>query len=142
MKHTTLLFGGLLAALSLMPLSAADQAAVKKTPARNIQSVDGRTLFFEYCGVCHGRDGRGAGPAADSLKKAPADLTQIARKHGGKYPEMAVRKTIEGDSSIGAHGSKEMPVWGSTFTLVSGNADMTSLRISNLAKYLESIQAK
>ena len=141
MKFSTMLLTGLAAALSLMPL-AADEPAVKKSTARNIQSVDGRTLFFEYCGVCHGRDGRGGGPAAESLKKRPADLTQIARKNGGKYPEMAVRKTIEGDSEIGAHGSKEMPVWGSSFRAVSGNADMTILRISNLAKYLESIQAK
>ena len=31
-------------------------------------------MFRAYCAVCHATDGRGGGPAADSLEKRPADL--------------------------------------------------------------------
>ena len=49
------------------------------------------------------------------LSIQPANLTTLARRHGGKYPSLAVKTVIRGDSSVLAHGSKEMPVWGSLF---------------------------
>jgi copper transport protein len=37
--------------------------------------AQGRSLFQAHCPVCHGLDGRGAGPAAAQLDPKPADLT-------------------------------------------------------------------
>lgn len=81
----------------------------------------------------------GDGPAAAALKKQPADLTQLARRHGGKFPIFKVAHVIEGAGA--AHGSREMPVWGAVFRTI-GDDSTVALRIGNLTNYLESIQAK
>ena len=51
------------------------------------------------------------------LTVAPSDLTTIARRNGGAFPEQLIWEMIDGRSStdIGPHGSREMPVWGQQF---------------------------
>ena len=101
-------------------------------------------MFVTYCAVCHGQDGKGAGPAAEALKKPPADLTQLTRKNNGKFPDQRVSLVIStGPSEILAHGSKEMPVWGDLFKhLGSNDPGVVRLRVVNLTDYIKSIQAK
>jgi hypothetical protein len=91
--------------------------------------------------VCHGKDAKGTGPAADALKKGPADLTQISRKSGGTFPEVHVMRIIRGDDVVGAHGSRDMPIWSELFTSLSSK-ETTELRVNALMKYLQTIQAK
>ena len=44
---------------------------------------------------------------------------------------------------MAAHGSKDMPVWGPVFSSVSkGDQALVQLRISNLTKYIETLQVK
>jgi hypothetical protein len=50
-----------------------------------------------------------------SLTTAPADLTQIAKRNGGRYDESAVMAVIDGRRQVAAHGSRDMPVWGAIF---------------------------
>jgi len=69
-------------------------------------------MFINYCAACHGKDGKGDGPAASALKVAPADLTALAQKNSGKYPVMRVTSVLNGQANLAAHGNKEMPVWG------------------------------
>jgi len=38
-------------------------------------SAPGEKIFQSRCFVCHGRDGRGSGPASQSLAQKPQDLT-------------------------------------------------------------------
>ena len=73
--------------------------------------------FASYCASCHGVDGTGNGPLADSLKKRPTDLTLITKNNDGKFPYTLLRKTIEGTESrrVREHGLREMPVWGPVF---------------------------
>jgi hypothetical protein len=40
------------------------------------------------------------------------DLTLLARRHGGTFPEDEVRKIIDGRTTLPPHGSREMSVWG------------------------------
>jgi hypothetical protein len=50
---------------------------------------------------------------------------------------------IHGDLRLAAHGTKEMPVWGDLFWGVSeGHISEVQLRVTNLNKYIESLQAK
>ena len=83
---------------------------LKYVQPENISAANGPDMFRAYCATCHGVDGRGGGPAADALKKRPADLTQLSRKYGGKYPALKVANVIHGYDSEGPHGSRDMPV--------------------------------
>lgn len=98
-------------------------------------------MFTHYCAVCHGNDAKGTGPAAGALKKTPADLTQIARRAGGKFPEVHVQRIIQGDDVVGAHGSRDMPIWGELFKSLRGKED-SQLRVTALMRYIDSIQAQ
>jgi mono/diheme cytochrome c family protein len=104
--------------------------------------LNGADLFREYCAVCHGNDAKGSGPAADALKKRPADLTQLARKNGGNFPDLHVMNFIKGQDVVAAHGTRDMPVWGTIFSQMSTNQDLVQVRVYGLLKYIEELQAK
>ncbi len=47
------------------------------------QSIErGQAIFSQYCVACHGESAQGDGPAAKSLAKKPADLTQLDKRSG------------------------------------------------------------
>ena len=85
------------------------------------------------------------GPATrmDGHRLDPTNLTNLARSNHGKYPDARIVSVLEFGTALPAHGSAEMPVWGP----ILGKMNMTNpqekqLRISNLSRYIESIQAK
>ena len=97
----------------------------------------GRVMPTITCSPAHGKDGKGGGPAADALKVAPANLSVLSQKNGGKFPTNHVGSILRGDASLAAHGSQEMPVWGPIFWKMSqGNAGEVQQRIANLSKYI------
>jgi len=103
----------------------------------------GKQTYKEYCAACHGFDGKGHGPAAWSLRKQPANLTTIAKRHGGKFPDEYVKGVLQFGPGFTAHGSSEMPVWGPIFQYVENyNEAAVRRRIKNLCEFLESIQGK
>ena len=71
----------------------------------------GKALYDTHCATCHGADGKGDGPAAESLARRPADLTRIAARNGGSFPLAQVMSTIDGYNRKKPHGSS-MPAWG------------------------------
>jgi len=136
MKLPVLMMCAALVALAQTPLAS--------PPEREhlIPSLDGQTLFMTYCAVCHGKSAEGNGPMASVLKVRVANLTQIARRNGGKFPFEEVSRRIEGtesNSTVG-HGTKEMPIWGPIFSQVTTDQDFGKVRIFNVTKYLQSIQ--
>jgi len=106
-----------------------------------IRSTKGADLFRAYCASCHGTNAQGHGPAAAALRATVPDLTLIARRNGGEFPVERVRRIITGDHVLASHGSREMPVWGPIFHQVEADIDRGNVRMENLIKYLESIQA-
>lgn len=114
---------------------------VKHVPIRSASPVSGHDMYTSYCAVCHGQDGKGAGPAASALKVQPPNLTILSKSNGGKFPSGRVASVLNGTSGLPAHGSKEMPIWGPLLSSVShGNAGEVQLRMQNLSKYIESLQ--
>ena len=114
---------------------------VKKVPVHSTQAISGKDLYREFCAVCHGMAAKGDGPAAGALKTPPPDLTRISAQNGGKFPETKVQHIINGEADVLSHGSQDMPVWGNIFRHM-GASDLGSVRVYNLVKYLEEIQAK
>jgi mono/diheme cytochrome c family protein len=103
----------------------------------------GKDLFLNNCASCHGESGGGNGPAANSLKTAPSDLTLISKTHDGTFPQEWVEGFIEGKAKLGSHGKREMPVWGQLFTKSSplGEAGAKAA-IQSLTSYISTIQQK
>jgi len=135
--------GGLLVA-TLGSASGSNQTTGSVPPPLVTSSMYGRDLFEMYCSSCHGRDGKGAGPAAGALNVPPSDLTMLARRHNGIFPKEAVTAfvTIEQARLVPAHGSKEMPVWGPIFRGLDRNEAANRQRIDNIVDYISSIQVK
>ena len=108
-----------------------------------LDSFKGPELFKAYCATCHGKDAKGNGPMAPSLRIAPPDLTRLAVRNGGMFPFLQVQKIISGEQQPAAtHGTREMPVWGPIFSEVTWDQDLGRMRIYSLAMYLEAIQVK
>jgi mono/diheme cytochrome c family protein len=126
------------------PQKPAPQTTIKRVPVARLETTDGAELFRAYCAVCHGSGGKGDGPAAKALKTPPADLTTIAKRHGGKFPIKTVEETIlaDNDPPTVAHGTREMPLWGPIFRRAGGGRDVATMATANLLKHLESLQVK
>ena len=125
--------------------AAPDKSAptVKHVPIANASPSSGKDMFNSYCAVCHGKDGKGGGPAASAMKTPPTDLTALAKNSGGKYPAQHVAAVIRGQAATASHGSQDMPVWGPLFSSISqGHEAQVQQRITNLAGYVETLQAK
>lgn len=104
--------------------------------------LDGPSIYKAYCAACHGADGKGHGPAAETLKYKPIDLTAIAKNNKGVFPRTTIERVIQNGDKWKAHGSKEMPTWGPIFLAVDANDKIAYAHVYNLVTYLESIQVK
>ena len=113
---------------------------VSKAPLNN-----GKQMYVNYCAPCHGVEGKGDGPAATALKKQPTDLAALSRNHGGKFPSTHIASVLEFGTANPSHGTAEMPVWGPMFGSVDSSpseANVRALRITNLSRYLQTLQEK
>ncbi len=126
---------------ALIGMSLGQEVKIKKAPAPYTSASSGQQMYESYCASCHGKNALGDGPAAPALKVAPTNLTDIAKKNGGKFPDAHVAAVIRGEAHMPAHGSREMPVWGPVFRSVSGGHEgEVQLRVANLTKYIQSLQ--
>jgi len=115
------------------------KATIKKVPVSSTRASSGKEMFAAYCAACHGKEGRGDGPAASAFKKAPRDLTKLAQDNGGKYPAAHVNAVLSMQEGT-VHGSTVMPVWGPLLSSVSLTQAEVQLRITNLVNYIETLQ--
>jgi len=103
----------------------------------------GKVMFKQYCAACHGLDAKGHGPARAALKVPAADLTTLAKRHGGEFPSDLVTNILRFGPGVAAHGSSDMPTWGGIFQYMDNyNQAAVQKRIKNLIDYLISLQEK
>ena len=106
----------------------------------------GELLYRRFCASCYGMSGKGGGPVAGSLRRAPGDLTTLARRAGGRFEEREVMAIIDGQRLVAEHGPREMPVWGAIFDEELADQPHSAyrvlLRARVLSDYLRSIQEK
>ena len=125
---------------------AASVSAGQKTgpawPPPVIESMYGPDLYRHYCATCHGRDGKGDGPTGPALKVPPSDLTVLARREKGVFPASTVEATIRRGTTVAAHGSAEMPVWGPIFYALDPSDARVQARITALVSHISTIQQK
>lgn len=143
----------------IAPVAWSEQPQVKKLTFRAVASVNGKDLYKAYCVYCHGDDGRGHGPEAAVLRVAPADLTTIASRNGGKLEAVAVEDKINGwklvprtmretserveamNTGKDAEDVPVMPLFGPLFAkLYPQEVRDRQIRMANLVRHVKSLQ--
>lgn len=118
----------------------------------------GKAEYAAKCASCHGLSGKGDGPLSRTgeLTRRPSDLTTLSKRNGGVFPAQRVYEIIDGRTEVGAHGLRDMPVWGADFRTrtpdlpampgMPGAYDfrgtMAHARILALVDYLDRIQER
>lgn len=112
--------------------------------------VMGKAEYQLACAICHGDSAKGDGEMVRYLNIKPANLTQLAKANGGKYPFMKVFETIDGRNVVKTHGEGPMPIWGDRYKVEAGetggsiprgsDAEYVRGRILELTYYLQTLQ--
>lgn len=110
----------------------------------------GEREYRSSCAICHGLSGKGDGHlyAVGFLAIKPSDLTMLSRANGGVFPFQRIYESIDGRKVAAAHGTADMPIWGSAFRAegvplgLHNPEAYARARILSLTEYLARIQAK
>ena len=144
---TKLKAGALSLALVAAPGALVASQAVADTQAQAQAKHDasaaakGAVVYVRYCVSCHGRGARGDGPLAADLRVPVPDMTTLAARNGGRFPEERVERIIQSGEVLRGHGNADMPAWGDAFKRTEGTgAASPQEAIRNLTHYLWSLQ--
>jgi mono/diheme cytochrome c family protein len=114
------------------------------TAAGASEAAQGQQLYTQYCGSCHGEDGKGNGPVPRQLKIKVPDLTLLKKNNKGIYPTHRVMSSMDGTRVVAGHGDAKMPVWGEVFRKQSEEAKYTGLttllKERAIAEYIATLQ--
>ncbi len=114
----------------------------------------GKQEFESKCAVCHGQSGKGDGGMMDVLNRAPSNLTVLSKNNGGVFPVDRLHSVIDGREMVKGHGTRDMPVWGYTYSMEGARAAemyvdvpytmemYVRARVLSLIDYLNRIQVK
>jgi mono/diheme cytochrome c family protein len=115
----------------------------EKPHATSTTASPGAALYKRHCAVCHGNDLKGNGPAPEPFRQETPDLTTLAKRHEGIFPDAYVAGVLKNGVKIKAHAPAEMPLWGTTFQEAEGlTGPQVTQRIADLVSYIKSKQQK
>ena len=102
-------------------------------------SSAGKVWYERYCTQCHGPGGA-PGTAVYSATKAPVDLREYVKRHGGKFPAADWLAVISDSRRCSVHTA----VWEGIKREQSGVAQEPAARgvVGSIARYIRSIQRK
>ena len=113
--------------------------------APEAEITTGRSDYQKFCVDCHGPEGKGDGPLADSLTQKPVDITKVAARHGGVFPKTSVMSHIYGYTA--GRSESPMPEFGDILegrTVMYDTGDgietPTPWRLVALTEYVEGMQ--
>ena len=121
--------------------------ALQAQPATDL----GKSEYYSKCAVCHGLSGKGEGSFGEVLKVNMPDLTLIAKRNGGVFPLDRVTMAIDGRATPRAHGTSEMPIWGTRYSVEAApryddfrydSEAFVKVRVLALVDYLYRLQAR
>jgi len=107
---------------------------------------DGPALYQAYCASCHGKDGKGFGPASRFTHVRPTDLTAISAEHPRASDcTLHVLTTLyeaHRSQTDNASDGKEldMPRWSTVISSISQDPGAGHMRMVNIANYVASLQ--
>jgi len=120
------------------PVSAEQKADDKLDPGA---AAKGAVVYARYCVSCHGMGARGDGPLAADLRVPVPDMTTLATRNKGRFPEKRVHRIIESGEVLRGHGTSDMPAWGDVFKRTEGTDARTPTEaVHNLTHHLWSLQ--
>jgi len=138
-----MLFVAGLAGMTALDVAQGQQKNQSKPAPRPANVASGKETFSQYCASCHGKTGKGDGPAAFVLRTPPPDLTTLAKRNDGKFPAGSVSVVVTFGKSFASHGSEDMPIWGPRFKKLDPVRDPTGQQhIDDLVAYIQSLQEK
>jgi hypothetical protein len=113
-----------------MAVGIVSSAAAQSDPAR-----DGREVYAAHCASCHGKTGRGDGPASLVQNRAVLDLTRL-RRPDGTFDRQDVERRLRTHVM-----SEKMRSWGETFLTIYASREAADEVIRSLTAHLEKLQA-
>ena len=108
--------------------------------------VSGKSVYNEYCVMCHGASGTGDGALADDLFTRPTDLTRLSLDNDGDFPRVRVLSHIDGylrgENSSGAMPEFGLLLAGENVLMETGEGVVTPTPkpMLGVVNYLERIQ--
>jgi len=111
----------------------------------------GKREYDSKCAACHGPKGKGDGVYKPFLTNSPSDLTTLSKANNGVFPYETAYQIVDGRKGVGAHGPRDMPIWGADYLAQSAADDFdvpydpeiyVRTRIAALLDYVHRLQAK
>ena len=102
----------------------------------------GKVVYDKACAVCHGKEGRGNGPASSGLVPPPRDLVEGRWKQGGTSKELFVTMEmgIPGTSMIGFAHFSLLLRWALVHYIRSITDNKPEDDLNELEKFAQSVE--
>jgi mono/diheme cytochrome c family protein len=114
--------------ISVLLISGCSRAPEAETPHVNTADAQqGETIFQTRCFVCHGREGKGNGPASTGLGATVRDLTSPSWQDS--TPDETIRSVVRNGGQA-AGGSIAM----------APNRDLSDAQIQSLVRYIRRLR--
>lgn len=114
---------------------AINLAEIEVAPAEWPKLVEGKALFQKKCASCHGKEGKGDGPAATNLNPKPANFWEASRQKDSSPFQYynTIRLGVPGTAMAAWPNISDKEVWAIAFYLKSIGRDQSTIKQSSVS---------